>query len=93
MSSNSKEACNTPKALNKTVEHKSAVIEDSSENILTERTAVLNRWTEHCSDRKHSMTSTPSPLVEGPYGTYNLQTISSLWEAAMVIFKTSPTHS
>ena len=27
----------------------SAITEDSSGNILTESTAVLNRWTEHCS--------------------------------------------
>ena len=45
MSGNSKEAYNTLKALTKTQQHKSAVIEDSSGNILTESTAVLNRWT------------------------------------------------
>ena len=50
MSGNSKEAYNTLKALTKTQQHKSAVIEDSSGNILTESTAVLNRWTEYFSD-------------------------------------------
>ena len=40
---------NTLKALAKS-QHKSAVIEDSSGNILTESTAVLNQWTEYCSD-------------------------------------------
>ena len=41
---------NTLKALTKSQQHKSAVIEDSSGNILTESTAVLNQWTEYCSD-------------------------------------------
>ena len=44
-----KEAYSTLRTLTKTQQHKSAVIEDSSENILTESTAVLNRWTEYCS--------------------------------------------
>ena len=38
-----KEAYSTLRTLTKTQQHKSAVIEDSSENILTESTAVLNR--------------------------------------------------
>ena len=41
---------NTLKALTKSQQHKSAVIEDSSRNILTEITALLNQWTEYCSD-------------------------------------------
>ena len=49
MSGNSKEAHNTLKALTKTQQHQSAVIKDSSGNILTESTAVLSRWTECCS--------------------------------------------
>ena len=49
MSGNNKEVYNTLKALTKTQQHKSVVIEDSSGNILTESTAVLNRWTEHCN--------------------------------------------
>ena len=40
---------NTLKALTKSQKHKSAVIEDSSRDILTESTAVLNQWTEYCS--------------------------------------------
>ena len=48
-SGNRKEAFNTLKALTKTKQHKSAVIGDSSGNILTESTAVRNRWTEYCS--------------------------------------------
>ena len=40
---------NTLKALPKTQRRKPAVIEDSNGNILTESTAVLNRWTEYCS--------------------------------------------
>ena len=43
MSGNSNEVYNIFKAVTKTIQHKSAVIEDSSENILTESTAVLNR--------------------------------------------------
>ena len=49
MSGNSKMTYNTLKALTKTQQHKPAVIEDSSENILKEITAVLNRWTEYGS--------------------------------------------
>ena len=49
MSGSSKEAYNTLKTLTKTQQHKSADIEDSSENILTGSTAVLNRWTEYRS--------------------------------------------
>ena len=49
MSGSSKEAYNTLKTLTKTQQHKSAVIEDSGENILTKSTAVLNRWTACCS--------------------------------------------
>ena len=41
MSGNNKMAYKTLKALTKTQQHKSAVIEDSSGNILTESTAVL----------------------------------------------------
>ena len=49
MSGSSKEAYNTFKALTKTQQRKSTDIDDSSGSILTESTAVLNRWTEHCS--------------------------------------------
>ena len=49
MSENSKEAYNTLKALTNMQQHKSAVIEDSSGNILTGSTAVLNQCAEHCS--------------------------------------------
>ena len=42
MSGHSKEAYNTLKALTKIKQHKSAVIKDSSRNILMESTAVLN---------------------------------------------------
>ena len=37
------------KALTKTQQRKSAVIEDSSGNVLTKSTAVLYRWSEYCS--------------------------------------------
>ena len=47
VSGKSKEADNTIKALIKTKQQiKSAIIEDSCENILTESKVVLNRWTE-----------------------------------------------
>ena len=52
MSGNSKVAYNTLKALTKTQQHKSEVIKDSSGNILTESTDVLNRWIEYCSGRR-----------------------------------------
>ena len=38
-----------PQALTKTQQHKSAVIENSSRNILMESTAVLNQLTDYCS--------------------------------------------
>ena len=37
------------KAFTKTQQHKLAVTKDSSGNILTESTAVLNRWAKYCS--------------------------------------------
>ena len=43
-----KEVYSTLKALTKTQQRKSAVTENSSGNILTESTAVLNRWTDSC---------------------------------------------
>ena len=43
MSGNNKEAYNALKALTKTKQHKSAVIEDCIGNILIESTAVLNQ--------------------------------------------------
>ena len=48
-SGNSEEAYSTLKALTKTQQHESAVIEDGSGNILKESTGVLNWWTEYCS--------------------------------------------
>ena len=42
-----KESYNILKALTKARQPKSAVIEDSSGNILTESTAVLTWWTEY----------------------------------------------
>ena len=49
MLGNSKEAYNTLKGLTKTQKREPAVIKYSSGSILTEITAVLNRWTEYCS--------------------------------------------
>ena len=49
MSGNSKMTYNTLKALTKTQQKKSVVIEDSSCDILTKCTPVLNRWTEYCN--------------------------------------------
>ena len=40
----------TLNALTKSQQQKSAVIEDSSGNISTESTAILNQWTQYCSD-------------------------------------------
>ena len=53
MSGNSMEAYGALRALTRTQQHKSAVVEDSSGNILTESKAVLNRWTEYCNYRLH----------------------------------------
>ena len=49
MSANSKEAYKNLKALTKTQQQKSAVIEDSSENIMSESKAVLSWWTVYHS--------------------------------------------
>ena len=49
VSGNSKKAYNTLKAITNIQQRKSAVTEDHSGNILTESTAVLNRWTEYYS--------------------------------------------
>ena len=49
MPGNGKEAYNTLNPLTKIQRHKSADIEDSSGNVLTESTAVLNRETEYRS--------------------------------------------
>ena len=47
MSGSRKKSYDTLKAPIKTQQYRSAVIEDSRRNILTESTAVLNRWTEY----------------------------------------------
>ena len=61
MSGNSKEAYNTLRALTKTQQHRSTDIQSSSGNILTESTALLNQWTEYCSNlckyKLHPVTS------------------------------------
>ena len=49
MIGNSQEAKKTLQALTKTQQHKSAVIVESSGNIMTESTAFVNRWTWYCS--------------------------------------------
>ena len=65
MLGNSKKAYNTLKALTKTQQHKSVVIEDSSGNILTESTAVLNRWTEHCNGLYNYELHPDTSLLQG----------------------------
>ena len=65
LSGNSKDTHNTLKALNKTQHHKSAVFEDSSGNILTESTAVLNRWTEYCSGLYNYELHSDTSLLQG----------------------------
>ena len=58
MSGNSKEAYYTLKILTRTQQHKSADIEDSSEDSrLTESTAVVNQWTEYYNYELHPDTS------------------------------------
>ena len=49
MSESKKETYNALQALTKTQQYKSAVIEDSSGNILTESTAVPNLYSEYRS--------------------------------------------
>ena len=46
---NSKEAYNTLKTLTKTSQPKMPVIEDRDGTLLTDRAAVLKRWTDYCS--------------------------------------------
>ena len=47
---NSKEAYSTLKTLTKTSQNKTNVIEDKEGNLLTESSAVLQRWTEYCNE-------------------------------------------
>ena len=49
MSGNGEKAYNTLEVLTKIQQHTLAVVEDSNRSILTESTAVLNRWTEYYS--------------------------------------------
>ena len=65
MSGNSKETYNIVKALTKTQQHKSAVIEDSSGSILTESRAVLSRWTEYCSGLYNYELHPDTSLLQG----------------------------
>ena len=55
---------NTHEALTKTQQHESSVIEDSSRNILTEGTAVLNQWTGFCRAEAYTtMNSLQTPAA------------------------------
>ncbi|PVD33204.1 hypothetical protein C0Q70_04455 [Pomacea canaliculata] len=49
-SGDSKKAYETQKALTKTQQRPATVIEDSTGQLLTEKAAVLSRWTEYCQD-------------------------------------------
>ena len=66
MSGNSRGVDNTLKALIETKQHKSEVIEDNSGNILTESTAVLNRWTECCNGLNNSELHPDTSLLQSP---------------------------
>ena len=56
---------NALKALTKSQQHKSAVIEYSSGNILTESTAVLNQWTDYCSGLYNYELHPDTSLLQG----------------------------
>ena len=47
---NSKEAYSTIKKITKVEQPRTSVIEDKEGNVLTESSAVLNRWTEYCKE-------------------------------------------
>ena len=64
MLGNSQAAHNTLKALAKTQQHVSAVIEHRNGNSLTESTAVLNRWTEYCNGLNNSELHPDTSLLQ-----------------------------
>ena len=83
MSGNGKEAYNTLKAFTKAQRHETAVIEDSSGNILTESPAVLNRWTEYCSDLyNHELHPDTSLLQSNQTPTQEAESLPVLREVA-----------
>lgn len=64
---NSKQAYNTLKKLTKTEQSKTAVIEDSEGTLLTESSAVMDRWTEYCQKLyNHPIQPDYSLLEEDP---------------------------
>ena len=60
---------NSLKALTKSQQQKSAVIEDSSGNISTESTAILNQWTQYCIDLYNYELHPDTSLLESNQST------------------------
>ena len=82
MSRSSKVAYNTLKALNKTQQRKSAGTDDSSGNILTESTTVLNRWTEYYSGlHSYGLHPDTSPLQSNQTPAQEPESLPVLREA------------
>ena len=62
---NCKKAYETLRKLTKQQQAKSSVIEDSSGNLLTESSAVLNRWTEYCQELYNYPIQPDKNILEG----------------------------
>jgi len=76
---NSKTAFQTLKKLTKNEQHKSSVIEDSNGNLLTESSAVLNRWTEYCTELyNYELKTEPSIINKQQYQKEPIENIPIL---------------
>lgn len=62
---NSKLAYDTLKNLTKTQQNRSSVIEDTSGELLTENSAVLNRWTQYCQELYNYPIQPDDSLLDG----------------------------
>ena len=62
---NSKLAYDTLKNLTKTQQNRSSVIEDTSGELLTESSAVLNRWTQYCQELYNYPIQPDDSLLDG----------------------------
>ena len=87
MLGNSKEAYNTLKAVTKTQQHKSAVIEDSSGNILTESTTFLNQWIEYYTTKNYIQTLAYSRVNNPPQEAESLPMLKEEVEEAVHCLK------
>lgn len=58
-----KKAYSLVKTFTKADQHKTSVIEDSNDRLLTKSRAVLNRWTESCKDFQNFQLKTDANIL------------------------------